>query len=76
MPWPQYKVDGTVRAAAGRRGQRWTATICRAHPPPSVAAAEATTAGKGGRWTLTGKGRHRRNTEVDVIFGKIWRSAT
>jgi len=48
-PWPQYEVDGTARAAAGRRGRWRTATICRARPPPSVAVAAATTAGEGGR---------------------------
>ena len=57
MPWPQYKVDGMARVAVGRRGRRWTATICRACPPPLVAVAAATTAGEGGQWMLTGKGR-------------------
>ena len=56
-----------------RQWQRRMATICRAHPPLSVAAAVTMTAGKGGRWwardesqrdddvrrgrTLMGKGR-------------------
>ena len=43
------EVDGTARAAAGRQGWGWTATICQARPPPSMAAGAAgATAGEGG----------------------------
>jgi hypothetical protein len=57
------EVDGTARAAAGWRGRRQTATFCRARPPPSVAVAASADSRRGR--TLTGKGRHVRNTEVD-----------
>ena len=49
------EVDGTARAAADGDDLREGSDRC--HPPPSVVAAAATTAGVGGRWRARDESR-------------------